>query len=183
MSELDAIVNAEINKHLNFFEEEKYKKGVMLCKEGEVCKKIYFVKSGAIRIYVNKKGREVTVYFGLKGDFITALDSFYKRQNSIYNIQVIEDVSVLACTIEKLDTMFESQPEMNTLGRLFMTQECIKLAERINDLLVKSAKERYVDLVEKHPEFIRQIPLTHIASYLGITLETLSRIRGKHYNH
>ena len=144
--------------------------------EGNVCHQIYFVQKGIARTYYYKDGKDITAHFAIENGTITAIDSFIQRKRSRYNIELLEDSIIAAITREDLDALLEEKPQYERFIRLFLEQIYIDLAERVEDLLFHSAKERY-DKLTSSTDLIQRVNLGHIASYIGITQETLSRIR------
>src|SRR5690606_39838973 len=103
----------------------------------------------------------------------------YSQQPSIENIQFLEDSIIYSISTENLNEIYKLHPAFNLIGRKIAEQLCEVLEERIISFHTKNAEERYKALVAKHPDLLQRVNLGHIASYLGITQETLSRIRGR----
>ncbi|MEQ6125246.1 Crp/Fnr family transcriptional regulator [Pseudotenacibaculum sp. MALMAid0570] len=158
---------------------EKFPKHHIIHSEGSICNHIYIIISGIARVFYYKDGRDTSCYFAAEKETITAIDSFIQRKKSKYYIETLEEVEAFKISHLDLENLFQSHPEYERFGRLFMQQNYIELAERIDDLQLKTAQERYETLVEKKPHYLQRISLKHIATFLNITPETLSRIRGK----
>lgn len=166
-----------ISQRLNLF---LVKKGTILLKEGNVSDQLYFVNKGCLRtFYTNDKGADYTRCIALEKSFCWTLPGFLKQTPSKENIEALTD-SVLF-SINKNDFEFlnkESSGFRNTYV-LGMQNLCVTYAERVENLLTLTATERYKNLFEKNPEIVRTLPVKIVSSYLGITQESLSRIRGQ----
>ncbi len=158
---------------------KKYPKDHILFEAGSICNHLYIILSGIARVFYFNEHRDITVYFAKEQETITAIDSFIPRKESKYNIEALEDLEVMAITYEDLENLFESSPKYERFGRLFMQQVYMDLCERLDDLQLNNAQQRYNNLLKKHPELFQRVSLKYIASFLSITPETLSRIRGK----
>lgn len=154
------------------------KKGEFLIKEGQVCKEVAFVHSGCLRsFHHNSEGAEITWCFSFPKHFVTAYSSFINQTKTLENIQALTDVELFC--IPRADILRFEQTSINwiRLSRLFAEREFTKLEERVLLLLTEDAKMRYEKLADRHPEYLQNIPLNYLASYLGITQRHLSRIR------
>ena len=154
-------------------------KNHVLHKEGTVCNHLYLVERGVARTYYFKDGKDITAHFAVENGAITAIDSFIQRKKSRYNIELLEDSEIVSISHKDIEQLLKSKPKYEKIFRLFLEQIYIDLAERIEDLQFHNARERYEKLVNNSPDLLQRVSLKHIASYLGITQETLSRIRGK----
>jgi len=159
--------------------EEKHPKKHLLLKEGETSKKIYFINNGFARAYhITPEGKECTSWFMARGDLMISVYSFYTQQPAAENIELLEDSELLSMTWNQLQGIYADFPEYNYTGRL-VTEKYYMLSEERAILFRKlSAKKRYEQLIKTHPGILQKAQLGQIASYLGISQETLSRIRG-----
>ncbi len=157
----------------------KVKKGEMLISEGKICNQLFFIKKGFLRGFHYQNGKEITAWFGFENDFATATYSFVSQRIGYENVEVIEDSIIYAITHEDLDNIYQNHPEFNYVGRLLTEKYYIDLMERTLCLQFQTAKQSYDQLVATHPHILKRASLGHIASYLGISQETLSRIRAK----
>ncbi len=152
-------------------------KKAFLLKEGRVCKNIYFIQRGLARCFYIKEDKEVSSWFMKEGDLIISVESYFKQQPSYENIQAIEECELFCLSNENLNVIYHKYPEFNFIARV-LTEKYYTLSEqRLFSLRMQRASERYAYLMDHHPEIIQRVPSTFIASYLGITLETLSRIK------
>ena len=161
------------------FEQLSLSKNEYLLREGQVCRHLYFLESGALRGYYNLEGKEVTHWFGFENDFITSFHSFITQQPAVENIQLLEGSVLWKISKEKLTELLNHYQEIERLVRIVYEKYYIRLEERFVNAQFKSARERYEQLLQQTPHIIERVPLGSIASYLGISQETLSRIRGK----
>lgn len=159
--------------------ERKVNKGTLLLKQGEVCKYIYFLKVGFARGFYYQDGKEFTLWFGFENDIIASMYSFVSQQKSFETIEILENSIVYCLEYEQLQRLYKQHIEINLIGRLFTEKYYIRLEERVMSLQFQTAQERYNHIVKLNPRLIQRATLGHIASFLGITQETLSRIRAK----
>ena len=150
-----------------------------LYREGTVCNHLYLVEKGVVRSYYHKDGKDITAHFAAEGEVITAIDSFIQRKSSRYNLELLETSTLTFITHQGLAKLLEENPRYERAARVFLEQVYVELAERVEDLLFYNAKDRYQKLIENCPSLLQRVSLGHIASYLGITQETLSRIRAQ----
>lgn len=162
------------------FLRERHPKSTILVQEGDVCNRLFFVESGLLRIYYVREGKEVTYAFRAEGDFTTAMDGFFEQRPTRYFIETIEPVTMRVISLNDLNFLFDKYKEVERLGRLVGFRYVQEAGEHLYNLQFQSAKDRYASLIEKHPSILKRVSLGSIASFLGITQETLSRIRGQH---
>jgi CRP-like cAMP-binding protein len=154
-------------------------KNSFLIKEGQTCKQLYFLEKGCLRGYYNIDGKDITQWFGFENDFVTSFRSFIATVPSAEYIHVIEDAILWSIEKTQLDSLLHNHPEIEKIVRLIYEQYYIRLEERYANAHFKTATERYESLLQNETHIIQRIPLGYIASYLGISQETLSRIRAK----
>ena len=144
---------------------------------GQRCKTIYFVKDGLARIFYLKDGVEVTEYFAFENDLIIRAESLFTKKPSRKAIQALEDTVFIGIPADLLFSLFDVYPQIERLFRKIIEQAYVHAVNRMEAIQFHSAEERYAQLLEEKPDLIKRIPLKHIASYLGITQVSLSRIR------
>ncbi|MEO8404207.1 MAG: Crp/Fnr family transcriptional regulator [Chitinophagaceae bacterium] len=154
-------------------------KGEYLLTEGKVCKHLYFLEQGALRGFYNLEGKEITYWFGFENDFVTSFHSFITQKPSVENIQLLEGSILWSISKETLSDLFNQFHEIETLVRIAYEKYYIQLEERFINAQFKTAAELYENLVKQTPHILERVPLGQIASYLGISQETLSRIRSR----
>lgn len=154
-------------------------KNSFLLQEGTVCNNLYFLEQGCLRGYYNLDGKEITYWFGFENNFITSFYSFISRKPGVENIQILEDSTLWGIGFEALNQLFDFHKDLERLVRIINEQYYIRLEERFMSMQFKTARERYEQLIETSPHILQRISLGQIASYLGISQETLSRIRSQ----
>jgi CRP-like cAMP-binding protein len=159
------------------FEEVEFAKNEYLLKQGKVSNYFYLAEGFARAFTFDTDGNEITTYFYSKDHVIFEAASFFLRSISTENIQAITDCKVYTTTFEKLNSLFHSVPEFREFGRAMLVKEFVAYKQRTLSMINKSAEERYADLLNTNSEIFRFAQLKHIASYLGITDTSLSRIR------
>ena len=158
---------------------QKFKKNEIIHEAGHVCHHFYTIISGISRVYYYKEDKDITCHFALEQESFCAIDSLFSQNKSKYNIEALEDLEVFAINFNDLENLFKKEPKYEHFGRLFMQQIYVELTERIDDLQLHTAKERYDLLQTKKPDLFKRVASKHIASFLGMSAETFSRIRGK----
>ena len=153
-------------------------KNTLLLQNGEVCHEFHFLQSGLARVFYYKDGKDVTAWFASEGQIASAIDSLFTGLPSMYNIEILEDAKVWSLQYRKLEPVFEKHPQVERLGRLLVTQNYLLLDERMKLFAFCSAEERYERLIIQIPAIFQRVKLGYVASYLGISQEHLSRIRG-----
>ncbi len=143
----------------------------------EVCTRSYFIEKGLLRTYFIKDDKEVSEYFSCEEEWTNSPRSFITRQPDMYYIDALEDTTVFSLKVNDLDYLFDHFPEMERYARLSMGAVFGHLMERITSMRFTTAKEKYDHFCEVYRGVSHRIPLGMVASYLGITQETLSRIR------
>ncbi len=161
------------------FEEITVYKNQLLVKEGQICRNLYFVQNGALRGFYNLDGKEITHWFSFENDFVTSFHSFITQKAAVENIQAIETTTLFSISKEKLTQLFDQFHETERLVRIIYEKYYIRLEERFVNAQFKKAKERYEQLIQDSPQMLNRVPLGYIAAYLGISQETLIRIRGR----
>lgn len=153
------------------------KKNDHFLKEGQNLSSYFVMSKGLIRVYFSKNGKEMNSWFGMEDKIFGSILPLYTERPSCENIQFMEDAEVWSISADDLNELYLLYPELNFVGRKIAEEVCVALEERITSLHTNSALERYQELIKLHPDVLNRISLGHIASYLGITQETLSRIR------
>ena len=164
----------------NLFIPKKLRKRQYLLQEGDECKYTIFVEKGLLRSYtVDEKGSEHILQFAFEGWWMADLYSFLTKEPSIYNIDALEDCELLMITQPSWDTLLDHIPSMERYFRILIQNNLIATQRRLMGAMSENAEEKYVKLLKTFPECIQRVPQHMIASYLGITRETLSRTRSQ----
>jgi CRP-like cAMP-binding protein len=161
-----------------FFIPKKIRKKQTLLLEGDVCTYNTFIEKGVLRSYtIDEKGNEHIVQFGFEGWWITDLSSYLTGANSTHTIEAIEDSELLLLTTAAREELMVQLPAFERYQRLLLQNAYIALQARVNSALNLTAEEKYLKLTASYPNIIARVPQHMVASYLGLTPETLSRIR------
>ncbi|RYM34084.1 Crp/Fnr family transcriptional regulator [Brumimicrobium glaciale] len=187
MTELEKYIEAsfgilekeDLNKISKLFEYSELKKGDFLLESGKKCNKLSFVQSGLLRMFALVDGNEVTQWISTKGYFSTDLASFIYEESSRLSIQALVDTEVFSITKENYDKIGEIVSQWHSLEKQFLINCFITLEDRVFSHLSMSAEQRYKMFFESNKALFNEVPLQYIASMLGMTPETFSRIRKK----
>ena len=158
--------------------EQQFLKGKDVQAIGHTCKTIYFVYEGCVRIYYFKDATDITESFEFENAFVARAESLFTGRPSKKAIQAVEDTVLIAIDSNKLFQLFDSHPDLERLFRKIIENSYVNTVSRIESLQFNTAEERYVNLLKDHSTILKRVPLKLIASYLGITPVSLSRIRG-----
>lgn len=161
-----------------FFYREELPKGHILFRQGETCNTVYFIEHGFARIYYfSESGREITAEFFSEKSSVTAKDSFFLHKPTIYNCELMEDCVIYSISYSELESLIDKNHEFSKFVIRVILKFAKDMTEYIANLKFQTAEERYNTLITNNPTILQHVSLGHIASYLGITQETLSRIR------
>lgn len=178
--QMDEVMTEKVRSHTKMTE---YKSGAFILKEGQVCNKACMVAAGLVRSYYMNDGRDITSRFMEEGDIITSWPSYYKQQPGNEFIEATEDTILLCLNYTDIQKLYSEMPEFNIVGRR-QVEHAFFLAEQRTQMLRKNtAEEKYKFFLENHPTLLQRVPLKHIATYLGMNEETLSRIRSRFHRN
>lgn len=156
------------------------RKGKLLLKAGEFCQQLYLVRQGVLRAYIKEDSKEITTWITAEDEMVTSIRSLFDpEQPSLENIQAIEDCELVGTQHESLQYAYEHYIEMNIVGRKLLERYYCDAEERAYISRLNRAEAKYRHFMITKGRLVNRIPLKYIASYLGMTLETLSRIRSK----
>ena len=161
------------------FDHDEYRKGDQLLKEGQICKRLYFVEEGTTRTFYYLDGKDVTSWFYSEGFFLSSWYSFLNHQPSFEYIEVLEPSQIRSISYESLQQLYESIPAFERFGRLMIEEQVAFIDYYSKGYMFLSAQDRYEQLLEHFPDVELRVNLGHVASLLGISQETLSRIRSR----
>ena len=160
-----------------FFIESEVRARTILLREGETAKHIYFIKKGCLRLWFNKDGKDVTLQFFFEGQAVASIESLVSNQPGMFTLESIEPSTILSISKENLEHLTEVYPELKEGFQNIMFQRFRNYTQLFLSRIKDSPKERYDDLIKNHPEFVNRVPQRHVASYLGVTPISLSRIK------
>lgn len=162
-----------------YIQEVSLPKGHILLKAEKIETNIYFIKKGIVRAYAETLDNDITFWFGKEGDTIISMKSYVANQKGYEDIELLENCELYKLNTKELQKLFNEDIHIANWGRKFAEQELINTEERLISRQFRVAKERYIELLEKNADLIQRVQLGHIASYLGITQVSLSRIRAE----
>lgn len=184
--EIDQIINTifplpKLSK-LNLIQhisEVSHSKGFCLMEANKVIPYIYFLKKGIVRAYASTENNDITFWFGTEGEPVVSMKSYVDEKPGYECIELLEDCDFYVLETSKLKNLFNEDIYIANWGRKFAERELVKTEELIISRQYKTALERYKDLLKEKPYLLQRVQLGHIASYLGITQVSLSRIRAE----
>ncbi|MBD1428899.1 Crp/Fnr family transcriptional regulator [Sphingobacterium litopenaei] len=169
----------EMEKIIGLAEKVTLSKNEILIQQQQVIKYIYFLEEGICRIFYPKEEKEVVLDFCFPGDIILPLNSYIHNLPTYEIVDTLEDCTVYRISIAELQSLYSTSLPIANWGRKLAELETLKIESRLMQSLFKSAAERYADLLGKAPKLLQRIKLGYIASYLGVSQVTLSRIRAE----
>ena len=143
----------------------------------QICRDAFFISKGCIRLFYDKDGEEYTGFFFTEGMIASSFDSFLNGQPSVQILETIEDCELLVISHDQLEALYESVPAVNILMRKLLEQRLINAQAIVSSFILDSPETRYLKIIEQNPQILQRIPQHKIASLLGITPVSLSRIR------
>lgn len=179
MKKLTTVLLNELKEFSHFFKEQEIPAKTILLKEGQISRTMFFIEKGCLRTWINNDGKEITTQFFFEGDGVSSIESFRTNQPSLYSIESIEPCVLNTLSQKDFQFILESTPELrikledHLFKRLFQSQQLLY------SLLKNNPQKRYEELIEKYPHIVQRVPQHYIASYLGITSVSLSRIRNR----
>lgn len=156
---------------------EAYPKGKLLVKAGDVCRYCYFVLEGCLRQYKLADDTEVTIQFYTEREAAVDFNSYVNQVKSESYLVCLEDTIVIEGNPNQETDMYERFPKLQQITRAMMEQDFGKMQEQFSRFIASNAEERYVYLLNNRPDLLQRVPLQYLASYIGVTPESLSRIR------
>lgn len=178
----------ELNKHIkldteieHFLREEcetkTLEKGEILSKQNQYNHTVFFVDKGLLRMFYYENGKDITTNFYSEGKITANIDTLFKNQPTRYNIETLEKSLITTCDFKKLEKLCAVSLTAANFSRYILGNLMLQMSNRISSLQYMTAKEKYTQLLEENPNIILRAPLGMIATFLGISQETLSRIR------
>ncbi len=162
-----------------FLKTKNYPAKAYFLTEGKVCQEIGFVNKGSFRTYYLADGKEINTHFMFDNDFVTDYDSFLQSKPSRYFIQALEETQIVTFNLSALQNAYDQSKNWERFGRMIAEQSYKLTTRRVESFLFLDGEQRYLDLLNNQPKIFERIPLYHIASYLGLERESVSRLRKK----
>lgn len=160
------------------FETVSIKKKKDLLVSGQVCNYLYFITKGCLRsFFVDSKGVEHIYQIRMDNNWIGDIESYFSRKESKYHIEALENSELLRITVDRFEELLTEVPALERYFRIVFQKAYINSLNRLNATMWETAMDRYSGMLKENPEIFQRVSLVHIASYLGITPESLSRIR------
>lgn len=169
--------DSELDILLKHFAAKTFKKKTVIIEAGKVANEVYFIIRGCIRLFCEKDGQDLTTYFFTENMFAGTYDSFISRKPTRIAMEALEETEVLVLSYKSLEELYKVFPKMNEFVRKSIEQRFVVLHDLFTSYLLNSPEERYIHLVKERPDLLKRIPQHQIASFLGITPVSLSRIR------
>ena len=180
VTEKVSVTDEEFNIAKTLFQPKKLRKKQNLLQEGDVGKYTAFVEKGMLRTFkVDEKGNESILQFSMEGWWAADLYSFLTNEPSLFNIEAIEECELLLITKPSWDLLLDKVPAFERYFRILIQNNLIATQRRLMGSMSETAEEKYIKLIDNFPGCTQRVPQHMIASYLGITRETLSRIRSQ----
>ena len=178
LNSIISITDEEFDYCKSLFVPKSLSKKHFLLQEGEVCRYQGFVEQGMLRSYtIDDKGAEHIMQFSPEGWWVADLSSYITGETSQFNIEALEDSEILLLTKPSWDQLMRKIPKFEHYFRIIIQNHLIATQKRLMQSITETAEEKYLKFIETYPECLQRVPQHMIASYLGITKETLSRLR------
>jgi len=178
LKQYNLFTDSEINEFISLATISTIKKGDFFIKQDEMCTTLSFVNFGIFRsFYYSNNDEEITYCFTFPSTLLVAYSSFITQNKSEENLQALTDSEIISISKKELENLAESNNKWLNFLKIIAEKEYVELEKWIFNHQKSNAQKRYVDLINNYPQFVQQIPLHYIASYLGITQRHLSRIR------
>ena len=164
---------------LSVIQKDHYPKGHVLVHLGGICRHVYYIEKGLSRTFYIKDGKDITEKFCTENSFTCSMPASITNVPDNRQIELLEPSIIWSMPYTELEKLYDDYHDIERMGRFVVTNELVHLHQRLSDLQFRSAEERYNNLLQKNPDLLQRVSLGLISSYLGITQETLSRIRSK----
>lgn len=173
------VILNELKEFHHFFKQQKIPAKTILLQEGQISKTMFFIEKGCLRTWINNDGKEITTQFFFEGDSVSSIESFRTNQPSLYSIESLEPCILKTLSQKDFQIIMECSPDLrkklvdHLFRRLFQSQQLFY------SFLKNNPQRRYEELIKNYPHIVQRVPQHYIASYLGITSVSLSRIRNR----
>ncbi len=166
----------------SLFEEKEIPSKTVLLREGEVSNTIFLIKKGCLREWFNKDGKDITFQFFFEGQPVASIDSFMNKKPSLFSIESIKSSTIVSIERKYFENLLDTYSEFKNGFQDFIFERFRNYSQLFLSRIKDTPQERYDELIKKHPEIIKQVPQHYIASFLGVTPISLSRIRNRKTN-
>jgi CRP-like cAMP-binding protein len=173
------LTETDCNLFEPFLQTRQIKNKDIILREGQVCKELGFINSGAFRMYYLSDGKEINTHFSFENEFVVNYDSFLQEAPSRYFIQALEDAEIVTFNLPTLQSAYNQSQNWERFGRIMAEYSYKLTTKRVEGFMFMDAEQRYLQMIEEAPHFLERVPLYHLASYLGVERESLSRLRKK----
>lgn len=171
-------ISAEIAEEMDAaFKKEDLPKGSLIIQPGSNLKKVYFIEKGLTRAFYVKDDKDITHYFFVENTFAMAIESVFFNNPTPYGHEMLEKGTIRTINFPEIEKFIERSPELEKFIRTLLINALRGFSDKLYAVQFQTAKDRYQTLINKYPDILLRVPLGHIASYLGITQQTLSVIR------
>jgi len=171
--------NPEGINYKNIFIEKEIPAKTTLLQEGDISKYLYFIRKGCLRMWFNNDGKDITFQFFFEKQAVSSIESFMNGKPSLFNIESIEPSKFICISKKNFDNLMESHPEIKDGFQKILIKRMENYAKLFLSRIKDNPQKRYENLIKNNPEIIERVPQHYIASYLGITPISLSRIKNK----
>ncbi len=177
ISKFVSLDDLEIQDIDALLENKRFKAGDILLKEGSISRVSYFNLKGCVRMYYLIDGEEKTTHYYTENQFITSFRSFTNQIPADHYLQCIEDCELVLVSYEAEQELLNKHPKLEFFARVILENELANYQHMLSSYIISNPESRYKNFIKNYPELLQRIPLYQLASYLGITAESLSRIR------
>lgn len=179
INSVSVLPEAPLEKLSSFFQKISCKKGTHLFRQHEIDQTLYFIETGLARAYNQSTETDVTFWFGTESSSVLSYNSYINGTPGYESVELLEDAVLYKMDYEHLEKLYTTDIDIANWGRKLLEKEIVKVEELLISRLLLNASERYKNLIESHPQLLQRVQLNYIASYLGITPVSLSRIRAE----
>lgn len=179
MNKLTTAKSNEWEQFNPYFKQREVPAKTILLAEGQISRTMFFIEKGCLRTWINNDGKEITTQFFFEGDSVSSIESFRTNQPSLYSIESLEPCILNTISQQDFQSIIESSPELKKILEDRLFRRLIQSQQLLYSFLKNNPQKRYEELIEQHPHIVQRVPQHYIASYLGITSVSLSRIRNR----
>jgi CRP-like cAMP-binding protein len=170
---------AEWNEFLYLFKKQQIPARTILLHEGKISRKAFYIEKGCIRLWFNNNGKEVTFQFFFEGQGVSSIESFNTNQSSLFNIETVEPCIIRSITKKDFQIIVNSSPEISKEIQRHIFERLVFYQKLFLSRIKDNPQKRYEELIKTYPKILQRVPQHYVASYLGITPVSLSRIRNR----